>query len=162
MGKLAADAGRLHRAARLWGAADVMDEAYGAHLTKGGRAILDYEAQLELDPAPTWEPVWRTEWAEGRRMTTDQAVAYALDPESIRLRSRPTSPPEGLTAREMDVLRLVARGLTSADVGRQLFLSPADHRLAPQLHLHQARRALAYRGCPLRAQPRDRLSAAFR
>ena len=32
--------------------------------------------------------------------------------------------PGGLTTREVEVLRLVARGLTSADVGRQLFLSP--------------------------------------
>ena len=122
MGKLAADAGQLHRAARLWGAADLMEEAYGAHLTKGGRAILDYEAQLELTRPRLAEPVWRTEWAEGRRMTTDQAVAYALDPESSAPEPA-TSPPGGLTAREMDVLRLVARGLTSADVGRQLFLS---------------------------------------
>ena len=45
LGKLAADAGQLSRSARLWGAADALVEAYGAHLTKGGRALLDYEAQ---------------------------------------------------------------------------------------------------------------------
>jgi DNA-binding NarL/FixJ family response regulator len=55
-------------------------------------------------------------------MTADQAIAYALADELA-----PHSPadhyPAGLTDREVDVLRLVAKGLTSADVGQRLFLS---------------------------------------
>jgi DNA-binding NarL/FixJ family response regulator len=57
-------------------------------------------------------------------MTTDQAVAYALDTEEQVPTASEPDHPGGLTDREVDVLRLVARGLTSADVGQQLFLSP--------------------------------------
>jgi predicted ATPase/DNA-binding CsgD family transcriptional regulator len=124
MGRLAATQGQIARAARLWGAADSMTEAYGAHLTRAARALVDYDTQLtdarqRLDPT-----AWSTAWTEGRRMTTDQAVAYALD-DTDSHDVLPADPhPAGLTTREVDVLRLVARGLTSADVGQELFLSP--------------------------------------
>ena len=69
------------------------------------------------------EKAFAAAWAEGRAMTREEAVAYALEePEE------PTAPPPshhaGLTAREFEVLRLVARGLTNAQVARELFLSP--------------------------------------
>ena len=55
-------------------------------------------------------------------MGTDEAVAYALD------EAEPGVPagvhPGGLSDREVEVLRLVAKGLPSAEVGRRLFLSP--------------------------------------
>ena len=124
LGRLAADAGRLERAARLWGAADGMTEAYGAHLTRASRELIDYDNQLStaqqrLDPAR-----WTAAWSEGRNLTVDQAVAYALDEDQPLPLSPDQRHTNGLTDREVDVLRLVARGLTSADVGRQLFLSP--------------------------------------
>jgi predicted ATPase/DNA-binding CsgD family transcriptional regulator len=124
MGELAATARRVRRAARLWGAADSMTEAYGAHLTRASRAIVDYDRQLadtqrRLDPAS-----WAAAWAEGRRMTTDQAVAYALEESEVAHVLPPDPHPGGLTEREVDVLRLVAGGLTSAEVGQRLFLSP--------------------------------------
>ena len=65
---------------------------------------------------------WTAAWTEGLRMGTDQAVAYALDeaePEALT-----DAHPGGLSAREVEVLRLVARGLTSAEVGQRLYLSP--------------------------------------
>jgi predicted ATPase/DNA-binding CsgD family transcriptional regulator len=124
LGRLAAETDRLERAARLWGAADAMTEAYGAHLTRASREMIDYEHQLDaarqrLDPRR-----WTAAWSAGRGLTADQAVAYALDEDH----SDPIPPdqrhPNGLTDREVDVLRLVAAGLTSVDVGRRLFLSP--------------------------------------
>ena len=123
LGQLAAAGGRLPRAARLWGAADAMTEAYGTHLTRAARAIVDYErvladAQQRLDAS-----TWAEAWAEGRRMSSDQATAYALDDEPTA--DEQSAPhPRGLTDREVDVLGLVAGGMTSAEVGRQLFLSP--------------------------------------
>ena len=52
LGRLAADAGRLVRAARLWAAADAMTQAFGAHLTRAGRTVLDYEARLAAAQGP--------------------------------------------------------------------------------------------------------------
>jgi DNA-binding CsgD family transcriptional regulator len=122
LGALAADAGQLTRGVRLWGAADAMTEAYGTHLTQAGRAVLDYEGRIAATRERVDERIWVVAWAEGRRMTADQAIAYALADEPA-----PRSPadhyPAGLTDREVDVLRLVAQGLTSANVGRRLFLS---------------------------------------
>ena len=110
----------MARAARLWGAADAMTEAYGTHLTRAARAIVDYERELG-DAQQRWTATWAEAWAEGRRMTSEQAMRTRWTTSS-----RPGRPaaPEGLTDREVDVLGLVARGMTSADVGQQLFLSP--------------------------------------
>ena len=47
-------------------------------------------------------------------------------------RPRTRRNPAGLTAREMDILSLVSKGLRNADIARQLFLSPktVDHHVS--------------------------------
>ncbi len=66
-------------------------------------------------------------------MTLKQAIAYALEqapapatpaPPPAAPRATTSSYPAGLTAREVDVLRLVARGRTDAEVARMLMISP--------------------------------------
>jgi DNA-binding CsgD family transcriptional regulator len=56
-------------------------------------------------------------------MATEQAIEYALEhsasPETAALETNPA----GLSAREAEVLRLVATGLTNAEVAEKLFLS---------------------------------------
>ena len=54
-------------------------------------------------------------------MEMEQAVDYALKP---REPSAPPAFPAGLSAREVEVLRLVASGMTSAQVAKELFISP--------------------------------------
>jgi predicted ATPase/DNA-binding XRE family transcriptional regulator len=84
---LAASEDRPERAARLWGAAEAILEqieviAY-PHATD--RSFNDRQlaaAREDID-----ERTWAEAWAEGRAMTTEEAVAYALEdqnPESSR------------------------------------------------------------------------------
>jgi two-component system, NarL family, response regulator NreC len=57
---------------------------------------------------------------------------------------RPEGPPDDLTAREVDVLRLIALGHTNVEIGEQLFLSTRTvetHRAHIQQKLHRTTRA---------------------
>ena len=62
-------------------------------------------------------------------MTPQQALA-AQEPTTIltstsaALSNSPAPYPDGLTVREVEVLRLVAQGLTTAQVAEQLIISP--------------------------------------
>ena len=54
-------------------------------------------------------------------MEMERAVEYALEPREA---SVPPTYPAGLSAREVEVLGLVASGMTSAQVAKELFISP--------------------------------------
>ena len=51
------------------------------------------------------------------------AAQRVIGPTTGAASDRPVEHPDGLTPREIDVLRLVAMGLADAEVARQLFLS---------------------------------------
>jgi two-component system response regulator NreC len=56
----------------------------------------------------------------------------------------PHGPPDDLTAREVDVLRLIALGYTNVEIGEQLFLSTRTvetHRAHIQQKLRRSTRA---------------------
>jgi predicted ATPase/DNA-binding CsgD family transcriptional regulator len=112
-------------AARLWGAAEAMREATGAPIPPVERA--DYERALVSARAQLGEKTFAAAWKVGRTMTLEQALA-SQGPVTTAQQSTPLSPrpayPDGLTAREVEVLRLVALGMTDAQVAGQLVLSP--------------------------------------
>jgi len=58
-----------------------------------------------------------------RLMPSGPEAQRVIAPNTVEAIREPSEHPEGLTARELDVLRLVAAGLSDAEVARRLFLS---------------------------------------
>jgi predicted ATPase/DNA-binding CsgD family transcriptional regulator len=125
--------GEAERAARLFGASEALREAL--------REAVAFQHTPE-------EEAWRAPYlanarsglgeaalAQGRAMGLEEAIEYALSAEEpsatspfsttgqSSLSSTPNHP-GGLTSREVEVLGLVASGMTSANIAKDLFLSP--------------------------------------
>jgi DNA-binding NarL/FixJ family response regulator len=111
--------GDHRRAALLFGAAEALREAVGAFVLPLYRA--EYDSGVVAARAGLDEAILSAAWSEGRAMTPGEAIEYAL-----RTKESPASPKEsaGLSERELEVLRLVAEGLTDAQVAEKLYLSP--------------------------------------
>ncbi|HUG13863.1 MAG TPA: LuxR C-terminal-related transcriptional regulator [Thermomicrobiales bacterium] len=108
------------RAARLFGAAEALHARIGSPPSVSQRQ--DQKLAVPAVRAALGETAFDALLGEGRAMSLDQAVAYALEaPATPEPDASGTH--KGLTPRELDVLRLVATGLTDAEVAEQLFLS---------------------------------------
>ncbi len=80
---------------------------------------------LEIARAQLDQDAFDAAWEEGRAMTLEQAIAQV---EQMTFAPKPLAPsptefPFGLTAREVEVLRLLARGLANQQIADQLVLS---------------------------------------
>jgi DNA-binding NarL/FixJ family response regulator len=117
------------RAARLWGAAEALREAIGVPIYPVYRD--SYERAVAQARAALGKQAFRAAWAEGRLMTPEQALAVQeneIDRTALPTRSaasplQPPPLPAGLTAREVEVLRLLAQGWTDAQIAEQLVIS---------------------------------------
>ncbi len=128
-------------ATQLWGAAETLGattqsvrpfDLFTLFSMLGEHA--DYERMRAAVRAELGEQAFAQAWAEGRRMTPEQVIAaqgQPMSPGRTRTKARtnkhkslsPNSP-YGLTEREVEVLRLVARGLSDAQVAQALVISP--------------------------------------
>jgi predicted ATPase/DNA-binding CsgD family transcriptional regulator/transcriptional regulator with XRE-family HTH domain len=104
------------RAARLAGAGLSLAEHAGVHFPARKIAAMD-RLRNELGARLGDDEVGRL-WAEGERLSMNEAVALALDPTHP-----PESIPGGLSARELEIARLVSTGLTSRQAAETLRLS---------------------------------------
>ncbi|HEX6483159.1 MAG TPA: tetratricopeptide repeat protein, partial [Ktedonobacteraceae bacterium] len=119
-------------AAHLWGAAEALRETIGAPLPPVER--VSYKRAVASSRTRLGEQAFATVWAKGRKLSLEQALATAgrvalSTPTQREQASSPTpvSPPpypDGLTAREVEVLRVVAQGLTNEQVAERLVISP--------------------------------------
>ena len=118
LGEVNALRGRPVRAARLWGAAEALREQMGTYLSQFDLAQSRYEQGLADVRAALSEASFDAAWAEGRAMTSEQAIEYALEeppPDSETAHA--------LTRRELEVLRLVAGGMSNQEIAASLVLS---------------------------------------
>ncbi|MDP9368667.1 MAG: response regulator transcription factor [Chloroflexota bacterium] len=129
--------GQHERAARLFGAAEALAEEVGG-LPKLPERIA-HERGMEVARGGLAHSVFAAAYAAGRAQPTAQAVEEAIGRATELAAAPPVTPaagphyPAGLSEREVEVLRLVARGLTNPQVAERLYLSPRT----VDAHLHR-------------------------
>jgi DNA-binding CsgD family transcriptional regulator/tetratricopeptide (TPR) repeat protein len=130
LAEVTATQGELPWAARLWGAAEALRDGMGTPIPPIYRA--DYERSVTAARVQLGEQAFAAAWAQGRTMTLEQVLGApgqaevstptpAGHPSTSTGKPSPTYP-AGLTAREVEVLRLAAQGLTDAQVAEQLVI----------------------------------------
>jgi DNA-binding CsgD family transcriptional regulator len=124
---LAAAQSMPEAALQLAGAAAALREAIGARQFPLRRDLL--QSWLSVMRHRVAEDVYARNWAAGRKLTIQEAIALALALEPSRSADSPTSAPQrgagraGLTARDLEVLRQVARGQSNKEIAAELVLS---------------------------------------
>lgn len=123
---VAANRGNLEQATRLFGAADKMRNAIGL-LTRLPEQTL-YERDTTRARRGLGEPNFQKAWTAGAAMSLDQAMAEAatIASESSTLaHTLASSEPSlnGLTRREMEILRLISAGYSNQEIADTLFIS---------------------------------------
>jgi ATP/maltotriose-dependent transcriptional regulator MalT len=115
--------GDHRQAASLFGTAEALREAVGAFVLPLYRA--EYDRGLATAREGLDEATFSAAYSEGRNLSPEQAIEYALEGRVMpdELSSQPAYP-AGLSAREAEVLKLVAKGLTNAHIAQELFISP--------------------------------------
>ena len=111
-GKISARRGAIRRRVAL-------RDALGAAFSPADRA--DYAAMVAAVPARMTADRFRAAWRRGRTQPLSESIDLALaSPFSWARRSKLTGP---LTARQVDVLRLVALGRTDRQIATELVVS---------------------------------------
>jgi len=117
IGGLAVYAESYEEAARLLGAAAALRDATGYHL-----CLSERDADITLAREAVGDERFDAVFADGRALSVEDAVAYARRGRGER--KRPSTGWDSLTPTEMQIVDLLGGGLTNAEIGERLFVSP--------------------------------------
>jgi predicted ATPase/DNA-binding CsgD family transcriptional regulator len=119
----AAMVGRLQRSARLLGAAETLQAETGVRLMPHMEPML--ARARETITASLGISALESETQAGKRMSTAEAIAFALDEKKAgRLDASPVAQRmTPLSKRELEVARLVGEGMSNKEIGSRCFLS---------------------------------------
>jgi DNA-binding NarL/FixJ family response regulator len=111
----------------LWGAATALRSAIGASLLEHER--VGYDPFIKAVRTRLRDKKFQAATSAGAAMGLDQVLQFAVEPapavaEGVGRKSSRPQYPAGLTAREVEVLALVAQGMTDGEVAERLVLSP--------------------------------------
>ncbi len=120
---IAGRTGQPATAARLYGAADAQRAKLGLPIDPPFRA--EYERDVAVARQALDETAFAAHWAAGQSLTEEQAVAEALSvtiPDELDIGGASVATPVSLSPRELEVLRLLASGLSDRAIADALFI----------------------------------------
>jgi DNA-binding CsgD family transcriptional regulator len=133
LGSVAALRGQFAVAARFWGGAAVLEERSPHWVAEAwnNAYLRSHTAARTTARTALGAEAFAAAWNEGRTVSPERLLAEARALAADRVRTPaghvPTPAslrPDGLTPREVEVLRLVAAGKTNREIAALLFVSP--------------------------------------
>jgi non-specific serine/threonine protein kinase len=127
LGSLASAQGKYVRAARLLGAAETLRESAGAAIS---RPELEVDARYDLAVAGTRQHLGASAYARalaaGRALDLADVVDEALVPSqtSVEREVRSSAEADRLSARELEIATLMARGYSNREIASELVIAP--------------------------------------